>query len=158
MVMIKSDIEQERWTPLERSYRGEWRNLCFTIERFQADGLIAGCHDKYQIAKTYQNYGRDLEQRIADVQQSAQRGNYTFFTDRGIPANVLTPPLVRRMLNDWRGAIASKKTRVAEAFEVRYGEEIGVFLATAQNAPRLENAHTVDEDDAVMQLDRWSRG
>ncbi len=144
-------------TPAQHSFRAEWRNLCFTVERYQADDLLSNCRDKYQFAKTYMNYGRGMDRKVADLEDCAKRGIYTFFTERGIPTDVMSPTLVQRLLGDWKGAIASKRTRVAEAFEIRFGEEIGVFIATAHNADRLTEAESLDEADALILLSKWAR-
>jgi len=153
-----SRADSSELTPAQQSYRAEWRNLCFTVERYQADELINECRDKYQFAKTYQNYGRDIDRTLHELLDQANRGDFSFFTERGVPLAVLTPRLVQRLLKDWKGAIASKKIRVAEAFEVRFGEDIDVFIATEHNAEPLQAAASLDPGDALSQLSKWTRG
>jgi hypothetical protein len=135
--------------------REEWRNLCFTLERAQGENLVQNCRDKFQFAKTYMVYGRELEQTVAEVKQAADQGNYRFFAERGIRADHLTPELADQMMIDWRGAIASKKAVVADVFQRRFGEDIEQFVGTPHNASRLIMANRYDAKDAILGLVEW---
>jgi hypothetical protein len=139
-------------TPEQTAGREEFRHLCFTLERAQGENLIQNCRDKFQFAKSYLVYGRDLEQIVAELKQSAAHGEYAFFTERGVAREIMTPALAEVMLKDWKGAIASKKATVAEMFRKRYGEEIDEFISTPHNSSRLIMASSFDEADAIAGL------
>jgi hypothetical protein len=76
----------------------EWKHLCQTLERAQGDHLVAICRDKYQYAKTYLVYGREVDQVSVEVRQAAKQGSYQFFADRGIAVRHLSPLLADVML------------------------------------------------------------
>jgi hypothetical protein len=154
--MKKSDRGGVDWTPDQQRSLEEWRNLCFTLERAQAENLIENCPEKFQFAKTYVVYGRDLEKTAADIAQSASQGNFSFFVWRGIRADVMTPAVAEQMVRDWRGAITSKKVRLAETFQGRFNEDIETFIATPHNASRLIMANSFDETDAILAMVTWN--
>lgn len=135
----------------------EWKHLCYTLEQAQGDHLVATCRDKYQFAKTYLVYGRELDQVCVEVRQSAKQGNYQFFVDRGMSARYLTPALADEMLRAWRTAIASKRARLAEMFQRRFGEDIDEFIGTPHNASRLVMAVAFDRRDAIHSLADWTQ-
>lgn len=147
-----SPTDRARQTVLQ-----EWKHLCFALEQAQGDHLVATCRDKYQYAKTYLVYGRELDHLCVEVRQSAKQGNYQFFVDRGISARHLTPILADEMLRAWRTAIASKRARVAEMFQRRFGEDIDEFIGTPHNASRLVMAVAFDRRDAVLALADWTQ-
>jgi hypothetical protein len=118
---------------------------------------VQNCKDKFQHAKTYMIYGRELEQTVAEVIQAATQGNYSFFSERGVATVALTPRLAEGMMIDWRGAIASKKAVVADVFLRRYGEDIEQFVATPHNASRLIMANSYDAQDAILGLADWTQ-
>jgi hypothetical protein len=149
--MKKSDRGAEITADQQRSLE-EWRNLCFTLEKAQAENLIDNCHEKFQFAKTYVVYGRDLEKTAADIAQSASQGNFSFFVWRGIRADILTPAIAEQMIRDWRSAITSKKVRLAEMFQGRFNEDIEHFIATPHNASRLIMANSFDDTDAILAM------
>ena len=142
----------------QETARQEWRNLCFTLERAQGDNLVRNCKDKYEFAKTYQCFGRNLDQTIDDVQKAASQGNYSFFSERGIASTTMTPSLAIAMLKDFRGAITSKKIMLAAHFRSRYGENIDEFVGTPHHGSRLLMAEGVDDADATVQLAQWAAG
>src|SRR5690349_7614447 len=47
--------------PEQEALRSEWRNLCFALERLQADALLANCRDKFEFAKTFARYGAGFD-------------------------------------------------------------------------------------------------
>jgi hypothetical protein len=154
--MKKSDRSATEFTLDQQRSLEEWRNLCFTLERAQAENLIENCHEKFQFAKTYLVYGRDLEKTAADIAQSASQGNFSFFVWRGIRADVLNPAVAEKMIGDWRSAITSKKVRLAETFQGRFNEDIEHFIATPHNASRLIMANSFDETDAILAMVTWN--
>jgi hypothetical protein len=154
--MKKSDRGTIEWTQDQERALEEWRNLCFTLERAQAENLIENCPEKFQFAKTYVVYGRDLEKTAAEIGQSASQGNFSFFVWRGIRADIMSPAMAEQMVRDWRGAIASKKIRLAETFQGRFNEDIEHFIATPHNASRLIMANAFDETDAILSMVTWN--
>lgn len=151
-------IRTEPGTALERSAGQEWRRLCFVLEGLQATALLLGQWDKYTVARTYLAYERDHERTVSDVERAIAGGDFRFFTDRGVPSQIVTPAVARELLRDWRGAIASKLERIAEAFAVRFDEVLEEFIATPGNAARIEAAASQDDRNAVVLLERWSGG
>ncbi len=139
-------------TPDQQNCREEWQHLCLALERAQGDNLVQNCHDKFQYAKTYVIYGRELEQTIAEVKQSAVQGNYQFFTERGISIDHMSPELAVLMMKDWKAAVASKRAFVAEKFQGRFNEDIDQFVGTPHNASRLIMSISFDSSDAILQL------
>jgi hypothetical protein len=109
---------------LEKSALEEWRRLCFVLEGLQATGLLNARPDKYTLARTYVAYQRGFEESVAGLEQAIDRGEFGFFTDRGVPSDIMSPGVARDLLRVWRGAIASKLERVAVAFSGRFGEDI----------------------------------
>jgi len=130
----------------------EWKHLCYTLERAQGDHFVAICRDKYQFAKTYLVYGREMDQVGVEVRQAGKQGNFAFFTERGMPGRLMMPALADEMLKAWRIAVASKRARIAEMFQRRFGEDIEEFLGTPHNASRLVMAVGIDQRDAVLAL------
>ena len=139
-------------SPDQQNCRAEWRHLCLTLERAQGDNLIQNCHDKFQYAKTYVVYGREIEQTVAEVHQAATQGNYQFFTERGISLDHLSPKLATLMIKDWKQAVASKKAVLSEKFQGRFNEDIDLFVGTPHNASRLIMSISFDTTDAILQL------
>lgn len=135
----------------------EWRHLCLTLERVQGEHLVANCRDKYQYAKTYLVYGRELDQVCVEVKQAASQGNFDFFVARGTAARHVAFEMVDDMLKSWRVAIASKRAHVADMFMRRFGEDIDEFLGTPHNASRLVVAVGYDNRDAMLELADWTQ-
>jgi hypothetical protein len=133
----------------------EWRRLCFVLEGLQATALLLGRCDKYELARTYLAYQLDHDRTVSDIQRAIERGDFRFFTDRGVPSSIASPVVARELLRDWRGAIASKLERIAQAFAVRFDEVLPEFIATPANAARIAAAAGQDERNAVALLDRW---
>jgi hypothetical protein len=154
--MRKSGSGTSEWTHDQQRSLEEWRNLCFTLERAQAENLIENCPEKFQFAKTYVVYGRDLDKTAAEIAQSASQGNFSFFVWRGIRADIMTPAMAEQMVRDWRGAITSKKVRLAEIFQGRFNEDIEHFIATPHHASRLIMAKSFDETDAILAMETWN--
>lgn len=138
--------------PEQEAMRVEWRNLCFALERLQADGLLANCRDKFEFAKTYSVYGAGFEALYDDLLKRAQAGDFEFFVDRGMSESLMSAAMVERLLVDWYGAIASKKSRLDEAFSIRYGEDVDEFAANPAHAAHLASAKALDAADAVLLL------
>lgn len=80
--------------------------------------------------------------------------DFRFFTDRGVASDLMTPAFARDLLRDWQGAIASKQTRIADAFQQRFGEDIEEFLGTPRNAAAIAGSARHDEANAVTLLER----
>jgi hypothetical protein len=138
--------------PEQESLRSEWRNLCFALERLQADALLANTRDKYEFAKSYAIFGAGFDALYEELTKRAERGDFEFFVDRGMAESLMTFPLVERMLADWFGAIASKKSRLDEAFSIRYGEDIDEFLVNPRHAAKLAQATALDSADALLKM------
>lgn len=138
--------------PEQETLRSEWRNLSFALERLQADALLANCRDKYEFAKSYAVYGAGFDALYEDLTKRAAAGDFEFFVDRGMAESLMSLPLVERMLADWFGAIASKKSRLEEAFSIRYGEDIDGFLANPRHAARLAAVTPLDATDALLKM------
>jgi hypothetical protein len=141
----------------QESVLQEWRHLCLTLERVQGEHLVANCRDKYQFAKTYLVYGRELDQVCVEVKQAARQGSFGFFTSRGTSARHMTAELADEMLKAWRVAVASKRAMVADMFMRRFGEDIDEFLGTPHNASRLVVAVGYDKRDAILELADWTQ-
>lgn len=152
-----SNSTPTKLTTEQQAVLQEWKHLCFTLERAQGDHLVAVCRDKFQYAKTYLVYGREVDQVSLEVRQSAKQGNYGFFTERGIAARHMTPGIADEMLRVWRTAIVSKRACVAEMFQRRFGEDIEEFIGTPHNASRLVMAVGFDRRDAVLSLADWTQ-
>lgn len=135
----------------------EWRLLCQTLERAQGDHLVQNCREKYQYAKTYMVYGRELDHTAIEVKQAALRGDFSFFTDRGISVHCMTPLLADHMMKAWRVSVASKRAFVADMFMKRFGEDIEEFIGTPHNASRLIMAVSFDQRDAIQGLAAWTQ-
>ncbi len=138
--------------PEQEALRSEWRNLCFALERLQADALLANCKDKFVFAKTYAMYGAGFDPLYESLLQKAQAGDFDFFIERGMSEGLMSAALVERMLVDWFGAIASKKSRLNEAFEIRYGEDVEEFLENPRHIMQIAGATAIDLADAVLQM------
>lgn len=138
--------------PDQEALRSEWRNLCFALERLQADALLANCRDKFEFAKSYASYGAGFDALYEDLVRRAAAGDFEFFVDRGMNESLMSVAMVERMLVDWFGAIASKKSRLDEAFSIRFGEDIDEFLMSPRYAKQLAAAKTVDTADALRQM------
>lgn len=138
--------------PEQESLRSEWRNLCFVLERLQADALLASCRDKFEFAKSYSIYGRGFDVLYDELMKRANAGDFEFFVERGMTESLMSVAMVERMLADWYGAIASKKSRLDESFSIRYGEDIDEFLVNPRHAARLAAAMAVDSSDALLKL------
>jgi hypothetical protein len=136
--------------PEQEALRSEWRNLCFALERLQADALLANCRDKFEFAKTFARYGAGFDALYEDLTKRAEAGDFDFFTDRGMNESLMSVALVERMLVDWFGAIASKKSRLDETFSIRYGEDIDEFAANPRHAAQLAAAKSFDSADAIL--------
>jgi hypothetical protein len=152
----KDPKTESQWTAEQIAARQEWQNLCFTLERSQADELIRDGHDKYAFAKTYLAFGQEMERVVADVRLEIQKDNFQFFMRRGIASAVMTRALAEQLLRDWNGAVASKQARLSEAFRRRFNEEIDEFVATPNHAARLLIEDGGAEVDAVVQLEHWT--
>ena len=148
-------ISTARGDAFEVSACLEWRRLCFVLEGLQATALLLGRCDKYELARTYLAYERDHERTVSDVERAIDRGDFHFFTNRGVPSSIVSPVVAHELLRDWRGAIASKLVRIAEAFAVRFDEVLPEFIATPGNTARIASAASQDERNAVVLLDRW---
>ena len=140
----------------EQQVRAEWRRLCFVLEGIQATHIIEQASDKFAFARAYVAY-RDEELRaFAVLARRIAEGDYRFFVDRGVPPSILADAFARQLLRDWKGAIASKQARLAEAFEGRYGEDIDVFSATPRNGVTTSEPNSSDSCNALSLLDRWA--
>lgn len=140
----------------EHEARAEWRRLCFVLEGVQATHLLANVCDKYVFARTYLAYLAEEQAAFAHVKTSIGRGNFDFFVERGVPTKVISHSLAYQLLRDWRAAMASKRARIETAFEGRFGEDIGEFVATPRNAKLLHDAPSLDDANAVSLLGRWA--
>ncbi len=138
--------------PEQEALRSEWRNLCFALERLQADALLATCHDKFEFAKSYSVYGAGFGALYDELMKRAGAGDFEFFVERGMCESLMSAAMVERMLADWYGAIASKKSRLDETFSIRYGEDIDEFLVNPRHAARLAAATAADSADALLKL------
>jgi hypothetical protein len=154
--MAESRHQGDRLTPEQQACREEWRALCQALERAQGEELNQNCRDKYQFAKTYLVFGRDVEAMIADVRQRAQHGKYAFFGDRGINVAHLTPALADRLLSDWRHTIESKREQAALVFHSKFGQPISEYVDIASHevdkAAKMNAAKSLIESDAVIEL------
>jgi hypothetical protein len=150
-------VAANQLTPDQEAALEEWRLLCQTLERAQGDHLVQNCREKYQYAKTYMVYGRELDHTAIEVKQASLRGDYTFFTDRGIGVNYMTPALGEQMMKAWRVSIASKRAFVADMFMKRFGEDIEEFIGTPHNSSRLIMAVSFDQRDAILGLAEWTQ-
>ena len=154
--MAESQHRGEGLTPEQQACREEWRTLCQVLERAQGEELNQNCRDKYQFAKTYIAFGRDVEATIADVRQRAQHGKYSFFSDRGINAAHLTPSLADRLLRDWQHAIESKREQAALVFHSKFGQPIKEYVDIAPHevdkAAKMNAAVSLIDSDAVIEL------
>jgi hypothetical protein len=149
-------FDSRNWTEPQIAALKEWRNLCFALERAQADDLIRNCRDRFAYAKTYLAWTDGLDDSIARVRRDAEQGDFRFFTSRGVPACVMSRALAEHMLRNLRGAVASKQDAAEVAFAGRFKEDLGVFSAAANNEGRVRAAQSNDEGDAVLLLDRWA--
>lgn len=140
----------------QQETRAEWRRLCFVLEGIQATHLIERCGDKFTFARTYAAYLADETRSLAALMSAIGRGDYGFFLDRGVPPSLMCESFALQLLRDWNAAIVSKQTRLAEAFEGRFGEDIDVFSATPKNGGAIAESSAVDEGNAVWLLDRWA--
>lgn len=138
--------------PEQEALRSEWRNLCFALERLQADALLANCRDKFEFAKTHAMYGAGFDALYEELTKRAAGGDFEFFVERGMTESLMSLALVERMLVDWFGAIASKKSRLEETFSIRYGEDLDEFAANPRYAAQLAAAKPLDTADAILQL------
>lgn len=136
--------------PEQEAMRSEWRNLCFALERLQADALLANCRDKFEFARTYLVYGAGFDALYEDLVKRAELGDFEFFVERGMNESMMSVSMVERMLVDWFGAIASKKSRLDEAFSIRYGEDVDEFAANPAHASHLAATKAIDTADAVL--------
>ena len=143
-------------TSQQEASRDEWRTLCQALERAQGEELSQNCRDKYQFAKSYLVFGRDVEATIADVRQRAMHGKYGFFCDRGINAEAMTPRLAERMLRDWKHAIETKREQTALVFHGKFGQSIGEYVNIAPHevdkAAKMNAAVSLIDSDAVIEL------
>jgi hypothetical protein len=144
-------------TPEQETALEEWKHLCYTLERAQGDHLVANCREKFQYAKTYLVYGREIDQIAVEIKQAASQGQFTFFSDRGIAVRHLSPTMAEQMIRVWRGAVASKRATVADMFIKRFGEDIEEFIGTPHNASRLIMALSFDQRDAILALAEWTQ-
>ena len=140
------------FTPPQQAARREWQSLCFTLERLQVKELCESCVDKVQFAKTYQTYSERFEQMAAEVRRAVGDGDYSFFTQRGIASEMMTPTLADRLLKDWRNAIALKQSLAEKGFWCRFAEEIDVFLNQHRNALRVAMAESLHPTSAIFAL------
>jgi hypothetical protein len=144
-------------TPEQEAALEEWRLLCQTLERAQGDHLVQNCREKYQYAKTYMVYGREIDHTAIEVKQAALQGDFSFFTDRGIAISCMSPLLAEHMMKAWRVSVASKRAFVADMFMKRFGEDIEEFIGTPHNASRLIMAVSFDQRDAIQGLAAWTQ-
>lgn len=154
---MTAHVQATHLTPDQEAALEEWRLLCQTLERAQGDHLVQNCREKYQYAKTYMVYGRELDHTAIEVKQAATRGDYAFFTDRGINVNSMSPLLADHMMKAWRVSVASKRAFVADMFMKRFGEDIEEFIGTPHNASRLIMAVSFDQRDAILGLAEWTQ-
>jgi hypothetical protein len=141
---------------VERSAaRQEWRRLCYVLEGLQATALLQRTVDKYAMARAYLVFGNEITDVVADIARAIRSEDYRFFTGRGVASSLMTPAFARELLQTWQGAIASKQARIAEAFQQRFGEDIGEFLGMPRNAAAIAAATSHDEGNAVRLLERW---
>lgn len=136
--------------------RAEWRRLCFVLEGVQATHLIERCGDKFSFARSYAAYLADETRSLAALIAAIGKGDYGFFVDRGVPPSLMCESFAQHLLRDWSAAMASKRARLAEAFEGRFGEDIDVFSATPRNGGAIAESSAVDEGNAVWILNRWA--
>jgi len=139
-------------TPQQVAYLQEWRDLCYTLEKAQGDELCHHCHDKFQFAKTFSVFGREFERAADDVRHRVGQGNFSFFSERGIPGDVMTPTLAERMLDDWRHAIDAKRGHLEIVFRSKFGQTIDECLRGEENAVPLNLAESLERADAVTLL------
>ncbi|MEX2093874.1 MAG: hypothetical protein WD971_14405 [Pirellulales bacterium] len=154
---MATHVPASHLTPEQDAALEEWRLLCQTLERAQGDHLVQNCREKYQYAKTYMVYGREMDHTAIEVKQASMRGDFSFFTDRGISAHCMTALLADHMMKSWRVSIASKRAFVADMFMKRFGEDIEEFIGTPHNASRLIMAVSFDQRDAILGLAEWTQ-
>lgn len=139
------------------AYREEWRNLCFTLEQLQGQLLDEDCHDKYAYAHTYKKFGQDYEKLASTLRQCARQGDYSFFVKRGVPKSSITLDCVDELIRDWHSAIVSKQVVAARRFEIRFGEDIDVFLKTHDHRDQIASAESLcGPSDAIVALEQWA--
>ena len=148
----KADLKEQ-----QRQSREEWRHLCETLERAQGDELGRRCKDKFQFVKTYGTYARDFDSLAADLKGAAAQGQYSFFSERGVPRSVLTPAFVELLLNDWKATILAKKRHLAHIFHFRFREDIETCIVTFEDSANLGSAESVHQSDALLQLSGMSQ-
>jgi hypothetical protein len=154
---MTTTVSASHLTPDQEAALEEWRLLCQTLERAQGDHLVQNCREKYQYAKTYMVYGRELDHTAIEVKQASVQGDFSFFTDRGIGVNYMTPALAEQMMKAWRVSVASKRAFVADMFMKRFGEDIEEFIGTPHNSSRLIMAVSFDQRDAILGLAEWTQ-
>ena len=141
-------------TPQQEACCREWRDLCQALERAQGEDLNQNCRDKYQFAKTYMVFGRDLAATIDDVRARLAQGNASFFTERGAFCDEITAEMAELMLRDWSDAVAAKKQHAAFVFHNKFGRQIDDFVGTNYqalvNTTKMASARPLFASDAIV--------
>ena len=89
---------------------------------------------------------------VSEVRSAVGNGDYSFFTQRGIDREVITPVLADRLLKDWRNAIVMKRNNTEKAFWRRFAEEIEVFRNLRPNVLRIAISESFYECNAIFLL------
>jgi len=103
------------FTPEQQQFLEQFRRTAFEAENAQCMDLILNCHNKFQFAKTYRVYRRDLARANEQIRDRVSRG------DLG-PG--VTPEVAEEMIRIGTQAVEEKMKRCADHFLHTWGEPI----------------------------------
>lgn len=109
------------FTPEQQQFLEQFRRTAFEGENAQCMDLILNCHNKFQFAKTYRVYRRDLARTNQQIRDRISRG------DLG-PG--VTTEVAEEMIRIGTQAVQEKMKRCADHFLHTWGEPITNYAGT----------------------------
>jgi hypothetical protein len=136
----------------QKQARDDWHRLCETIEQAQGDELAKTSRQRFAFIRTYQVYGSRYKGLVTKLKHAADSGDFGFFQERGVPSDVLDWRLAEQLLRDWNDIVTEKKRRLAEIYQLQYGEPLEEAVRTDEDAFQLSSAQPLHETDALLLL------
>ncbi|MCA9264141.1 MAG: hypothetical protein KDA60_09855 [Planctomycetales bacterium] len=141
----------------QRAAREEWRRLCDALENAQGEELVRTCRNRYQLIKTYKLYGSKFDQIVSDLKKAADKGDFSFFRERGVPTSIMDWRFAQELLQVWKTKIQDKKRQVEQIYNLQYGEPLPAAMRTDEEAFKLDSVEPLHTMDALMQLSGMSQ-
>lgn len=136
----------------QKQARDEWHRLCDAIEKAQGEELAKTCRQRFAFIRTYQVYGSRYDGLVTRLKRAVDSGDFEFFQERGVPSDVLDWRLAEQLLRDWNDIVTEKKRRLAEIYQLQYGEPLEEAVRTDEDAFQLSSAQPLHEMDALLLL------